>query len=111
MITLARRFAVSLFISTLVACAEGTGASLLTGDAGAINAGQPMCGNGKIEPANNEMCECPAGSSGPCAVTDKDCSELGGTGTLMCDPTTCMYIDDACTNTGTGGNGGGGTSG
>jgi hypothetical protein len=110
MITAGCRVLTALFISTLIAsCAEG--ASLVQGltDGGFGNA-QPMCGNAMLE--SGEMCECPAGASSACLVKDKDCSALGaGTGPLLCDPATCMYVDDMC-HSGTGGNGAdGGASG
>lgn len=109
MIISAGRILTALFVSALIAsCAEGTDLVQSLGDGGALTP-QPMCGNGTIE--TGEMCECPAGASSPCVVRDKDCSALmAGTGTLLCDPGTCMYVDDMC-HSGAGGTGGSGGSG
>lgn len=112
MITRAPRLLVLLFISVLGAsCAEGTNlVPNVGGDAGPPpGAGQPQCGNGMVE--TGEMCECAVGSTDACKVTDKTCADLGaGTGPLLCEPTMCVYLDDACAG-GAGGTGGGGTQG
>jgi hypothetical protein len=97
----------------MASCAEGGGTTIpLNGDGGATGTGN--CGDGFVDTAANEVCECPLGATTACLVMDKTCADLnpGNVGQLLCDPALCMYVVSMCmAPTGVAGSGGGGAGG
>ena len=72
--------------------ASGTAVPAAGGNGVAGGNGGPVCGNGNIEIEADEECD---GAN----LGNETCTSLGhGGGTLTCDPVSCRYNVDMCTN-------------